>query len=439
MIQTIIIIDGRKEQSLKNKRILQNLGLEAECTPDFGCAQNILYEKEPDLVIISDSIKENLSEVIRKIRGYNPNLRPVIVILSKSAHMQDRIDVLNSGADDFISEPISQGEFCARISAHLRRHAETETDSATGLYNQRISFKYLKRTISSNKIWAAMLIGINNFNYYKEIYGELAADKMKQTFGAIAKSSIGDDFIGITADGEFLVITTPHKAETVAIGLVNGFNSAAKKFYSENDSKNGYITRFGDDTPGNKIALVSVSIGIISNEYKKISGLKQALHELINTKSIAEQNSGSSYVYLRPQITAENSVQIKDYNARLFVYEPDEALSYLLETYAKMRGIEVKIIKSREEIYEEEYIPAVIVIDAGDSEDLKGIEICQNLKKDAKFKNSNIIMTTAIHDKELVLNSGADLYIPKPYEITYIFEWIERLMNKFNEGVNKWK
>ena len=432
MLQTVVIIDTRKEQSLKNKRILQNIGTETEIAGDFERAKNLLYEKEPDMVIVSDSIKEDLNSVIKKIRGYNPNLRPVIIVLSKSAHMQDRIDVLNAGADDFISEPISQGEFCARISAHLRRHAETETDVATGLYNQRISFKYLKRTISSKKIWAAMLIGINNFNYYKEIYGELAADKMKQTFGAIAKSSIGEDFIGITADGEFLVITTPHKAETVAEVLVNGFNAAAKKFYSENDSKNGYITRFGDDTPGNKIALVSISIGIISNEYKKITGLKQALHELINVKSIAEQNAESSYIYLRPQITAENSVQIKDYNAKLLVYEPDCALSYLLEIYAKMRGMEVKSVRSFEEIYEDDYIPSVIVLDAGDGEDLKGIEICQKLKKDAKFKNSNIIMTTVIHDKELVLNSGADLYIPKPYEITYIFGWIERLMNKFN-------
>lgn len=123
--------------------------------------------------------------------------------------------------------------------------------------------------INSDKIWAAMLIGINNFGYYREVYGELASDKMKQTFGAIAKSAINDDFIGMTADGEFLVITTPLKAETLASGLVNGFNSAAKKFYSEADADKGYITLFGDDTPGRKINLVSISIGIISNEYKK--------------------------------------------------------------------------------------------------------------------------------------------------------------------------
>lgn len=433
MIQTVLIIDSRKEQPLKNSRILQNAGIETNCAADYKTAQNFLYENEPDLIIISDSIKDEIKDVINELRVYNPNLRPVIVVLSKSAHMQDKIDILNAGADDFISEPVSQGEFCARISAHLRRHAETETDSATGLFNQKISFKYLKRTINSHKIWAAMLIGINNFKYYREIYGKLAADKMKQTFGAIAKSLIGDDFIGITADGEFLVVTTPHKAEAAAVGLVNGFNHASRKFYSENDTKNGYITRFGDDTPGDKISLVSVSIGIISNEYKKITGLKQALHELISVKNIAEQNENSTYVYLRPQLTAEDSVEIKDYNAKLLIYEPDDALSFLLETHAKMRGIDVKTVKSEEEIFSHDFVPAVIVVDAGDTEELNGIKICRKLKNDAIFGKSNIIMTTAIHDKEMILNCGADIYLPKPYEIPYIFDRIEKLMSKYNK------
>lgn len=433
MIQTVLIIDSRKEQPLKNSRILQNAGIETNCATDYKTAQNFLYENEPDLIIISDSIKDEIKDVINELRVYNPNLRPVIVVLSKSAHMQDKIDILNAGADDFISEPVSQGEFCARISAHLRRHAETETDSATGLFNQKISFKYLKRTINSHKIWAAMLIGINNFKYYREIYGKLAADKMKQTFGAIAKSLIGDDFIGITADGEFLVVTTPHKAEAAAVGLVNGFNHASRKFYSENDTKNGYITRFGDDTPGDKISLVSVSIGIISNEYKKITGLKQALHELISVKNIAEQNENSTYVYLRPQLTAEDSVEIKDYNAKLLIYEPDDALSFLLETHAKMRGIDVKTVKSEEDIFSHDFVPAVIVVDAGDTEELNGIKICRKLKNDAIFGKSNIIMTTAIHDKEMILNCGADIYLPKPYEIPYIFDRIEKLMSKYNK------
>ncbi|MGN0006064.1 MAG: response regulator [Candidatus Gastranaerophilaceae bacterium] len=431
MKSAVLIIDKRKEQSLKNRRILESADIEVFNVSELEDAVKILPDIEPDMVILSDTASVDTDFSIREIRKNFRNIRPVIIVLSKSSHPSDRINALNSGADDFISEPITQNEFTARIQAHLRRHFETETDETTGLLNQRIAFKYFKRVINSQKTWAAMLIGINNFGYYKEIYGELASDKMKQTFGAIAKSALGEDFIGITADGEFLAITTPLKAETIAQGLVNGFNTAAKKFYSESDADNGYITLFGDDTPERKINLVSISIGIISNEYRKITGLKQALHSLITVKNIAEETKISSYVYDRPKIAAENSVEIKDYNAKVLIFEPDYALSFLLETGAKMRGFDVMTVNREDEI-DEDFIPAVIILDAGLSEELKGLKICRNFKKNARFKNSNIIMTSVVHDKESVLNSGADLYLPKPYEITFLFEWVERLVKKYN-------
>ena len=431
MQSAVLIIDKRKEQSLKNKRILETADIEVFNVNSIAEAVQILPDIEPDMVILSDTAESDTEVAIKEIRKNYKTIRPVIVVMSKSSHLDDKIKVLNSGADDFISEPITQNEFTARIQAHLRRHFETETDETTGLLNQRIAFKYLKRTIHSQKTWAAMLIGINNFDSYREIYGELASDKMKQTFGAIAKSALGDDFIGITADGEFLAITTPLKAETIAQGLVNGFNAAAKKIYSESDADKGYITLFGDDTPGRKINLVSISIGIISNEYRKITGLKQALHGLITVKNIAEQTQNSSYVYDRPKIAAENSVEIKDFNAKVLIFEPDYALSFLLETGAKMRGFDVMTVNREEEI-DENFIPSVIILDAGSADDLKGLEICRNFKKDTRFKNSNIIMTSVVHDKESILSSGADLYLPKPYELTFLFEWVDRLMRKFN-------
>lgn len=431
MQEAVLIIDNRKEQSLKNKRTLESIGINVYLSNDVLNSEILLSEIEPDLVIISDGINNSPYEIISRIREYKHNLRPVIIVLSKSNHIDDKIAVLNAGADDFVSEPITANEFKARIQAHLRRHFETETDSVTGLYNQKISFKYLKRVINSNKKWAAMLIGINNFKSYREIYGDLASDKLKQTIAMIAKTALENDYVGMTADGEFLAITTPLKAETVAKGLVNGFNSIAKKFYSDDDAEKGFITMYGDDTPGRKIGLVSISIGIISNENKQITGLRQALHSLITVKRLAEETQTSSYVFDRPKITAENSVEVKDYNAKLLIFEPDYALSFLLETEAKIRGLEVKTVSNTEELTED-YIPSVIILDAGNVRDLQGIEICRNFKNDARFKNSNIIMTTVVHNKEAVLKSGADLYLPKPYEIPFIFEWVDRLMNKYN-------
>ena len=145
-------------------------------------------------------------------------------------------------------------------------------------------------------------------------------------------------------------------------------------------------------------------------------------------------NPKSSYIVERAKIRAENAILNKDYNNRIVIIEPDEALNYLLKTTGEMQGYEVSaaqdydtamnMIKTAE--------PALIVLDAGDTETLKGLELCKKLKKDKNYKDIKIILSTIVHDKKMVLNTGADIYLPKPYELLGIFNWIEHLIKEFN-------
>ena len=100
----------------------------------------------------------------------------------------------------------------------------------------------------------------------------------------------------------------------------------------------------------------------------------------------------------------------------------------------RLQGYNVKVATEFEDIFEilKEYNPAVIILDAGNSETLKGLETCKKLKYEMQNLKSNIIFTTTVHNKEMVLNAGADLYLPKPYELSVIFGWIK----KFNEDYN---
>ena len=56
---------------------------------------------------------------------------PDYIAMSKSADFNDRINVLNSGADDFLSEPVNSEEFKVRMRAHLRREFESNLDKNT--------------------------------------------------------------------------------------------------------------------------------------------------------------------------------------------------------------------------------------------------------------------------------------------------------------------
>lgn len=431
----VLILDKRKELPAKYKKLIEHGGVSVISTAIFEKGLEILNEYEPDLVLISDSMDIAPSDAVKKLRLLSYPSRPCIIALSKSSELQDKLDVLEAGADDFLSEPIESEEFKARINAHLRRHFENLIDETTQLPDIKSALKILKRTINENKKWAAMLVKINEFEAYKEIYGDLAADKMLQTYTAILNSTLDDtDFLANLAQGEFLILTNPLKAEHVASFLVYAFDTIVDKFYNDEDAKQGYIILHGDDNAGKRIKLVSTSIGIISSEYQNYMSVNTAMNALLATCKLAGCNAGSSYVAERAKLSADNAVINKSYNNKILIIEPDEALNYLLKTTGEMQGYEVasaldydsamSLIKSFE--------PALIVLDAGEADTLKGLDLCEKIKKDDTFKDTKIILSTIVHDKKMVLNSGADLYLPKPYELLGIFNWIESLVKEYN-------
>lgn len=432
----VLILDKRKELPAKYKKIIETNGVSVLCASSFETGLEILTEYEPDMVIVSDSLDMQPADAVKRLRMMSYASRPCIVALSKSAELQDKLDVLDAGADDFLSEPIESDEFKARINAHLRRHFESMISEVTQLPDAKSALKILKRTIAQNKKWAAMLVKINEFEAYKEIYGELASDKMLQTYTAIINSALDEnDFLGELTDGEFLVLTNPLKAEHIASFLVYAFEAIVDKFYSEEDAKSGYIILHGDDNAGKRISLVSTSIGIISSEFQTYTSVNAALNALFATGKLARLNTKSSYVVERAKISADNAVLNRDYNNKILILEPDEALNYLLKTTGEMQGYQVASAQDYDIAMNlvKTFAPALIVLDAGEVDTLKGLELCRKLKKDEKYKGIKIVLSTIVHDKKMALNAGADLYLPKPYELLGIFGWIERLVKEFND------
>ena len=179
----------------------------------------------------------------------------------------------------------------------------------------------------------------------------------------------------------------------------------------------------GDEYAGRRSEFVHTTIGVVTNEHNKFEDITQLVNLLVQTRNIAHISTRSNYLIERPKITAENSVIQKDFNKKIAIIEPDEALNLLLKTILNLQGYEV---------VEKENNPAVIIIDAGDSETQEGLDICKLIKQNDDYKASKIIATSVLHDKETVLNSGADLYLPKPYEMPNLIKWIDIFIKEFN-------
>lgn len=429
MQSVTLIIDKRQELSTKYKKLLTSETNTVTVVKDFLAAMKFIQDKEPDLVIISDSVEGDLSDYCKKLRALTYNMRPVIVATSKSAELQDRLCVLADGADDFISEPVNTEEFVMRIKAHLRREIETNFDSKLFLPCKNYSMRALKRIVNENKFWAVLLVSIENFDSYKENYTELASDKLLQTYCAIIKSSLSEnDYLGSISENEFLIITDGVKAEKLANFLTFAFDSVAEKFYSPQDKKRGFMLMRGDEFAGRRSNFVHTTIGVITNEFTKYKDSAHLLNSLIQIHRMADLPSKSNFLIERPQISAENAVN-NEINNRIFIIEEDEAMTLLLKTIFDLQGYEVKTFTKLEDL--DNIVPAIIILDAGSAETLKGLELCKEIRSNKLFDRTKLVVTSVLHDKELILNAGADLYIPKPYEISSLIRWVETLADKY--------
>ena len=72
-------------------------------------------------LLILDSNLPGVSglEILRQVRSIKPHLP--ILIVTGSARVEDRVDGLNSGADDYLTKPFAFSELLARVRALLRR------------------------------------------------------------------------------------------------------------------------------------------------------------------------------------------------------------------------------------------------------------------------------------------------------------------------------
>ena len=434
MQSVTLIIDKRLELSTKYKKLLESASNKVIISKDLITSMKIIQDKEPDLIIISDSFDDDLSDFCKQVRALTYNMRPIIVAMSKSADFNDRIKVLESGADDFLSEPVNSEEFKVRMTAHLRREFESNLNPKLILPNKNYTLRAMKRKLSEDKNWAMLYISIENFESYKQAYTQLASDKLLQTYSAIIKASLNEnDYIGEICENIFFFFSDVIQAERLAGFLTFAFDSVSSKFYAEHDLERGYMILQGDEFAGKRANFVHTTIGIVTNEFSKYKNTTQLLNTLVQVHNIANKPDKSNFLIERPKLEAQNSIIEKEYNNKILIYETDEALSILLNTILTLQGYETKILNEYT-IQTSCKIPAIIIVDANETNDEKnnGLDLCYKLKQNDNFKDSKIIVTSIIHDKELILNAGADLYLPKPYEIPNLIRWVDSFMKEFN-------
>lgn len=120
MKQTILIIDDDAAIGDLEQEILEQAGYAVLRAYSGTEALLLLQSSRPDLVLLDLMLPGRSGrEVLPQIRGI-----PVIVVSAKAA-VQDKVELLLSGAADYLTKPFDTKELLARVAVRLREAARS--------------------------------------------------------------------------------------------------------------------------------------------------------------------------------------------------------------------------------------------------------------------------------------------------------------------------
>ena len=116
----ILVVDDEPAVRTSLERALSLEGYEVDLAPDGAAALDRLAAAPPDAVVLDVSMPRlDGLEVCRRMRQAGDRT-PVLMLTARDA-VDDRVEGLDAGADDYLVKPFALRELRARLRALLRR------------------------------------------------------------------------------------------------------------------------------------------------------------------------------------------------------------------------------------------------------------------------------------------------------------------------------
>ena len=216
----VLVADDDPVTRRKLRGLLHYLDHEVLEAADGGEAWEILDDANaPDLVVL-DWMMPVLSglEICRRLRSSGRRRYQYVLMLTARDLMDDLVEAMESGADDYLRKPFDLRELRVRIRAAERMLAAQDelraraiTDDLTGLLNRRGVLDRLSHEIMlsrrDGRPLSVAVIDVDRFKAINDAYGHAVGDEVLQEVGRRMHAELrGYDDLGRHGGEEFAAI-----------------------------------------------------------------------------------------------------------------------------------------------------------------------------------------------------------------------------------------
>lgn len=303
----VLVVDDDPMILKMVKTVLENstLGFEVLLTNSGRQGIEIAKSQIPDLILLDLMMPEmDGIEVCEHLRASRLTYLIPIIMLTASASSIHRLDALRTGVDEYLSKPFDPEELEARIIGLIRRFRLTRASNPlTGLPGNLAIEQEIHRRLSRDEHFACCYFDLDNFKAYNDYYGFEKGDECLRWVAmllveASEQHGEAEDFVGHIGGDDFIYITTPAHWEGLCKDLCATFDAQVGSLYNEVDRKQGFIEVLNRRDEMQRFPLMTMSIGVATNERRTLSSPLQVAEIASELKRAAKQRQekGSQYI-----------------------------------------------------------------------------------------------------------------------------------------------
>ena len=251
--------------------LLESSGHEIGLAADGPSALASVGMRVPDLLIL-DLNMPGLSgyDVCRAVKRNPGTSRVPILMLTAQSSVEHKLEGFEAGADDYLPKPFDARELRARVSALLRLvRREADRNPTSGLPGGHAIDEELLSRVARKETFAVCYIDLDNFKPFADHFGFAVADDVIRETGdairhAVSAVGTGDDFVGHIGGDDFIVITTPARADDVAQECAVRFRDVVTRAVGEEAMRIGSFTAIDREGVLRTMPLACLSAAILT-------------------------------------------------------------------------------------------------------------------------------------------------------------------------------
>ena len=271
-----------------------------------GAVETTARRNLPVLIVVDgDAAGADATALCRELKS-DSYTAIVPVVLVSARHAADRVrEWFDAGADEVITPLFEPAEQRSRLDVLLQRternvgvHPSTRLPGTTEIERE------IKRRLDNAELFAVCYADIDHFKEFNDRYSYYDGDRVIYILSHILREVVRGlcpktGCVGHIGGDDFIFVVPIADAQEVCAEIISVFDTLLPLQYSNQDRRAGYF--FGKDRRGqlHRVPLMTLSIGIVTNERRRFSHPAQVSELATEMKSYAKTLPGSVFVFDR--------------------------------------------------------------------------------------------------------------------------------------------